>query len=427
MRQLLVQVPRGTGAEAERAARDLDAVNTARWSADAESGPADLMVAHVSNARVGELVSRLEELSPEVRVTLLPQGVLPLHPPAEQAADQVTDVAHRSPLEVYLAGLQSVGSWRGFLGYAVASGATVWIGLLTDTVYLLTAAMLIAPFAGPAMNAALAGARGDGRLLGRTLLRYVGGLAAAVLTAAALTWLAGPDAVTDRMQKTAELSATALLLPLIAGAAGALNLVQSQRDSLVSGAAIGVLVAASLAPQAGVMGMAGVLGEWDMVGRAAFVLALQVIGIQLAGAAVFRLFGLTPAGARYARGRTWVFAAAMAAAAVGLAGLAAWQFAHRPEFRRSDVARAAAAEVRAAIAAEPAVTPVEVNADFPGTELDGRPALLVQAAVTAGADESAADLRRLLAARIAERLRRSVPEAAPLIEVTVLFRPDRGG
>jgi hypothetical protein len=49
--------------------------------------------------------------------------------------------------------------------------------------------------------------------------------------------------VTSSMSSTSNVSAVAVLLPLIAGAAGPLNLVQSERSSLVSGAAVGMLVA----------------------------------------------------------------------------------------------------------------------------------------------------------------------------------------
>jgi hypothetical protein len=164
----------------------------------------------------------------------------------------------------------------------------VWVGLLTDTVFLLVAAMLIAPFAGPAVNAAIATARGDAGLLGRALARYLAAVA------------------------TATVSGVAVLLPLAAGAAGALQLVQSERSSLVSGAAVGLLVAAALAPPAGVVGMAATLGAWEMVGNAAFLLALQLAGINLAGALVFRLSGVTSRGSRYPRGRPWVVSVALA-------------------------------------------------------------------------------------------------------------------
>ncbi len=152
-----------------------------------------------------------------------------------------------------MAGLQSVGSWKGFLGYAAAAGVVVWIGLYTNTSYLLVAAMLIAPFAGPAMNLAIATARGDITLLKRSLIRYFSALLVTILVALALSLILRQEIPTNQMVQTSELSSVALLLPLAAGAAGALNLVQSQRSSLVSGASVGMLVAASLAPPAGLV------------------------------------------------------------------------------------------------------------------------------------------------------------------------------
>jgi uncharacterized hydrophobic protein (TIGR00271 family) len=163
----------------------------------------------------------------------------------------------------------------GFLSYAGLAGVVVWIGLFTETVYLLTAAMLIAPFAGPAMNAALATARGDAELLGRSVARYFAALALTIAVAFALSLLLQQQIATGLMIQTSFLSSVAVLLPLTAGAAGALNLCQSERSSLVSGAATGMLVAASLAPPAGLVGMGAAIGEWDMVKSAAFLLILR--------------------------------------------------------------------------------------------------------------------------------------------------------
>ena len=117
-----------------------------------------VVTVHISNSRVENLLRQLEEIQ-DLNVTLFPKGVIALRPPASEAPDQVTDVQQRSPLEVFLAGLQSVGSWWGFLSYAALGGIVVWIGLYTNTNYLLVAAMLIAPFAGPAMNLAIATAQ----------------------------------------------------------------------------------------------------------------------------------------------------------------------------------------------------------------------------------------------------------------------------
>lgn len=89
------------------------------------------------------------------------------------------------------------------------------------------------------------------------------------------------------------------LLPLVAGAAGAITLVQSERSSLVSGTATGMLVAASLSPPAGIIGMSMAIGRWDMVVNGVFLLLLQLSGINLSAAILFCTFGLSTKGARY--------------------------------------------------------------------------------------------------------------------------------
>lgn len=235
MRQLLIQLPRGRGKEVLEIAQKYEGTNLAQFEATGSDGEIDVAIVHVSNSKVEGLLEELQSL-PKLRVTLIPSGVMPLQPPAEEAPQQVTNVEPRSPIEIFLAGLQSVGSWKGFLGYAAAAGVVVWIGLFTNTNYLLVAAMLIAPFAGPAMNVAIATARGDITLLKRSLLRYFAALGVAIAIAWALSLILQQQVVTELMLATNTVSAVAVLIPLVSGAAGALNLVQSERSSLVSGA-----------------------------------------------------------------------------------------------------------------------------------------------------------------------------------------------
>ena len=113
---------------------------------------------YLPNKSVNNFIDRIEELE-QPEITLIPRGVISLYPPASEAPDQVADVQPKSSLEIYLGGIQSVGSMFGLIGYSFVAGIIVWIGLFTTTAYLLVAAMLVAPFAGPAMNAALATAR----------------------------------------------------------------------------------------------------------------------------------------------------------------------------------------------------------------------------------------------------------------------------
>lgn len=421
MRQLLIEVPRGRGQAVMDKAKAHRGTNLASFPADGAEGPVDVVMANVDNARVEGLMDDLESV-PELHVTLTPRGVIALHPPASQAPEQVTSVSPRSPIEVFLDGLQSVGSWKGFLGYAAVAGVVVWIGLFTNTIYLLTAAMLIAPFAGPAMTLALATARGDPTLLGRSAGRYAASIAVTIAVTFLLSMIMRQEVVTQQMLSTSLLSSVAVLLPLTAGAAGALNLCQSERSSLVTGAATGVLVAASLAPPAGMIGMAAALSEWQMVKAGAFVLLLQLVGINLSGAVVFRLYGLTPKGARYDRGRGGVSAAAWGASVVAAAGLLTWQFWGGPQLQHSSHAQRARAEIREVVQASGLARVVELEARYTRADIPGPPALLIEAYVqrVGGAAATDPQLKQSLSRQIRERLRSAGFNATPLLDITVL-------
>lgn len=330
----------------------------------------------LTNGEIGDFLEHVDALGEDVGVTMAPQSVLTLVPGRDEAPQDLVDVQSLSPQEVYLAGLQSVGSWSGFLGYAAVAGAVVWIGLLIESVFLLVAAMLIAPFAGPAMNAALATATGDRRLLGRSVLRYAGAISLLIVVAAVLHAVLGTEIATNAMTDTANISQVAVVLPLVAGAAGALNLMQAERSSLVSGAATGVLVASALAPPAGLVGMAAVIGEWSMVKAGAFLLVLQLGGLNVAGALVFRLYGVRPRNARYGRGDPTVSVSALVASAVSVVALVAWQLHDAPSLQRSSVQEEISADISQVVNQDPDAGLVEVDARFTRPDIPGQDTLL---------------------------------------------------
>ncbi|AFZ20315.1 DUF389 domain-containing protein [Allocoleopsis franciscana] len=425
MRQLLVQVPRGCGKNVLDIAKACDGQNLVHFEATGREKPLDVVIVHVPNQKVEKLLGELESL-PELHVTLIPRGVIALEPPASEAPQQVKNVQPRSPIEIFLAGLQSVGSWKGFLGYAVAGGIVVWSGLFTNTSYLLVAAMLIAPFAGPAMNTAIATARGDAHLLQRTLLRYFAALAVTILVAWALSLILQQEVVTASMSSTSNVSSVAVLLPLIAGAAGALNLVQSERSSLVSGAAVGMLVAASLAPPAGVVGMASAMGRWDMAVNGLFVLLLQLVGINLSASIVFRMYGLSARGARYDRGKKSVFPAALAVTILALGGLLTWQFSSSPELQRSSRSQRANAEIQKVVNSSNLAQLVEADVRFPSPNIKGQNTLLgtVYVQRKAGVTEPDQQIRDRLTKDIQTHLLQQGFNVTPLVDVSVLEAPN---
>jgi uncharacterized hydrophobic protein (TIGR00341 family) len=426
MRQLLVQVPEHRGAKALEIASRYDAVNSVRVQAVGTDGPADLVILHVSNNKVGPLIDDLGQI-PDLKVTLIPRGVLVFQPPAEEAPEQVIDVQLRSPIEIFLAGLQSIGSWKGFLGYAAAAGVVVWIGLYTNTIFLLVAAMLIAPFAGPAMNAALATARGDWVLLRQSVLRYFSALGVAIFVAWLLSILLRQEVPTPEMVERSQISEVAVLLPLVAGAAGALHLVQSERSSLVPGAAVGMLVAASLSPPAGLVGMASAIGQWDMALSGLFVLFLQLAGINLTGSLVFRLSGLSPEGSRYDRGKPWLSRLSLALTTAALAALLTLQFWTSPDLRRPSQAQRAAAEVQNVVDQSDHARLVETSVRFTRADIPDQNTLLIVTYVqpTEGTDRSPEQIRTELTSTIQTHLLHQGYNVTPLVDIIVLAPPTR--
>ncbi|MCU0564980.1 MAG: TIGR00341 family protein [Oculatellaceae cyanobacterium Prado106] len=425
MRQIIVQVPRGQGKAVLTIAQEHQGTNLAQMEASHGDRSLDLVFLHISNAKVEAVLAQLEQIS-EAQITLFPSGIMALHPPANQAAEQVKNVEFRSPVEVFLSGLQSVGSWKGFLGYAALAGVVVWIGLYNNTTYLLTAAMLIAPFAGPAMNVAIATARGDRHLLQRSLLRYFAALGVTIGVTALLSLLLGQSTATPQMVERSQVSTVALLLPIAAGAAGALNLVQSERSSLVSGAATGMLVAASLAPPAGVVGMALAIGRWDMATGGVFLLFLQLCGINLSAALLFRTIGLSTQGARYNRGRKAIFPISLAVTGVALIGLLTWQFSSSPNLQRASLAQRANAEVQQLVEQEPAVQLVESNVRFTRSNISGQDTLLTVLYVQRSPNIAASDteIRNRLTQSIQAHLVQQEFNVTPLVSVNVLEPPN---
>lgn len=73
--------------------------------------------------------NNLTKISPYVlspkRQFVIRSGVMALRSPPSEAPKQVKNVKECSPIEIFLGGLQSVGSWRGFLGYAAMAGFVV--------------------------------------------------------------------------------------------------------------------------------------------------------------------------------------------------------------------------------------------------------------------------------------------------------------
>ena len=425
MRQLLIEVQSGKGQAILELAQEFRGANLSSIAANSPRGAIDLVVAYIPNSQVEAFLGKLEDFK-ELHITLIPRGVMPLRPPVEEVPDKVINVEHKSPLEVFLAGLQSVGSWKGFIAYAIAGGIIVWIGLYTNSSFLLVAAMLIAPFAGPAMNFAIATARGDGLLIKKSLIRYSSAIAVSVIVTCLLSLIFGQELATDSMISTSKVSAVSVLLPLVGGAAGALNLVQSDRSSLVSGTAVGMLVAAALAPPAGTVGMAIALGTWDMALNCGFLLLLQLVGINLAATTVFRLYGLSARGARYKRGSKWIFPVSLGITTAILVVLLSLQFSLGVDLQRSSLEQRANAQVQQIVKDSNLGELVMSSVSFTRADISGQNTLLCLVYVQRpeGIDLSERQISDRLTTEIQNSLMQQDYQATPLVNISVLKPPE---
>lgn len=416
MRRVEIQVGAGRGEDVRSIAEELGAISSTVVRSDGER---DLVIAVVENHTVGPLLEAAGDVAP-IEARWHPSGVLSLTPPAGEQAEQLLDVTQRTPIEIVLAGRMSAGSWTGMLTFAALAGAVVWVGLTTETWYLLTAAMLLAPFAGPAMNAAIATAHGDVGMLGHAVSRYFGSILATAAVAFVLQLAFGIGSPTPFMVQIVSVSGLAVLLPITAGVAGALYLIQSEHSSLVSGAAVGMLVAASLAPPAGMLGTTLAMGSPGLAGRAFFVLVLQLVGIELTATAAFRWSGVRPDTPRMEAPHRWLAPVATGVAAVAVAGLLVLQFSSPPDLRRLSLEGRAVAEVDAAIDQSGIAELVDIDVAY--GPMMREPALVATVQVLAGAD-APADVEDRIRTLVVDALTRVDGTAQPLADVTVLRAP----
>lgn len=424
MRNITVRLPQGNGEKCAEIAMEHDALDASYWTAYHSGDKFDIVSIQIRNESVQVLLEVIDKYHPE-SITLDPHEILLFQPPVSKASEFLLNLEHRSPIEVFLMGLQSISSWRNFSIYAIAGAIIVWIAFFSNSIYLLIAAMLVSPFAGPAMNVAMATATGDTNLLRNNFARYFAAIGFTVGVTGLLTLLFNQNFITDLMLNVGHLSRVAALLPLVAGIAGSFTLIQSERSSLISGSTVGMLVTTSLAPPAGLLGMVLAMQKWDLVNNTIFILILQLVGINLGGAMMFRLFGLNTKLSRFDRGKKWIFYGGVVFTILCLIGLLFWQFSGTIDLQKISEETRVTQNALDVVQQSDLVIPIEVDANFYSTETYGENTLLVNiyAQISESNEFSEEATRIVLTETIIDAIKEQNPKIVPFINITLFTSP----
>ncbi|UNB49962.1 MULTISPECIES: DUF389 domain-containing protein [unclassified Mycolicibacterium] len=163
------------------------------------------------------------------------------------------------------------------------------IGAVTDSTVTVVGAMVLGPEFGPlaALSVAIVRRRTDlarraatALLVGFPVAMGITALATVACEAAGLLSL---DTVRNvkEVDFIFQVGPLSLVVALLAGAAGMLSLVSAKSAALV-----GVFISVTTVPAAGFAVVAAILGDWDVAAKSAAQLAINLVGITVAGVLV---------------------------------------------------------------------------------------------------------------------------------------------
>lgn len=180
-----------------------------------------------------------------------------------------------------------------FLLLTALSTLVVVFGLSADNIAAVIGAMVIAPLLGPILAFSFASALGDLPMMGNAARTALSGLAMGLGLSFAIGLIYEPNLASGELMSRTVVGLDAPALALAAGAAAALSIATGLPATLV-----GVMVAVALLPPAATAGMLAGAGEWTLAGRAALLLAINVVAVNLAALLVYFFKGVRP--------RTWL-------------------------------------------------------------------------------------------------------------------------
>jgi len=227
------------------------------------------------------------------RVVVIPiEATLPREEEPEKKK-KIISAAETTREELYNSIGKNAHLNRTYLLLIFLSTVVVAIGLLKDNVAVVIGAMVIAPLLGPNLAMALGTALGDTDLMWKAFKTGLAGMSLA-LVLSILIGIFWPLNVESReLLARTYVGLDSAVLAMASGAAAVISLTSGIPSILV-----GVMVAVALLPPAATMGLMLGAGQTDLAYGAAFLLAVNIVAINLSAKLAFLIQGIKP--------RTWL-------------------------------------------------------------------------------------------------------------------------
>ncbi|MGB5482939.1 TIGR00341 family protein [Parasphingorhabdus sp.] len=176
-----------------------------------------------------------------------------------------------------------------YLLTVVLSALIAALGMRSGQTAVVIGAMIIAPLLGPTMGMAMAATLGDSKLGRRAAITLSVGILAALISTLLLGMLIEIDPLVSELRNRTIVHPADIALALACGAAGVLAF--SQGASL---ALVGVMIAVALVPPIAAAGLYFGSGDQMLGFKALFLLATNLVCINVAGIIMFLAQGLPP-------------------------------------------------------------------------------------------------------------------------------------
>lgn len=176
-----------------------------------------------------------------------------------------------------------------YLLTVVLSALIAALGMRSGQTAVVIGAMIIAPLLGPTMAMAMAATLGDRALGRRAIITLATGILAAMIFTYVLGMFIEVNPLVPELRNRTIVHPADIALALACGAAGVLAFSQGASLSLV-----GVMIAVALVPPIAAAGLFFGSGEETLGFKALFLLATNLVCINVAGIVTFLVQGLPP-------------------------------------------------------------------------------------------------------------------------------------